>query len=153
MKLHLCEKPDDIWSGYLNVHPQAPEHPDCFAGPWDGLSLVCEANEATEIVADDVLDRFPSDRVDDVLSGWLSRLAHGGELHLSFVDARPVCRAFYEDRLDLGALNALLHDCGPWPRRCLLSIDLVCAVLENQGYRLLRRRLDGHRALVSCRRP
>jgi hypothetical protein len=80
----------DIWSGYRNIDAGTPssklsQHPDLFPGLLDDFPEVC-ANEATEIVALNILDRIAPEYVGRCLLYWVSSLAHGGRLIVSCLD-------------------------------------------------------------------
>ncbi len=154
----LLNNATDVRSGYLNVDPCAPE-----GDAGDGrvraephkLDLL-DANECDEIVAHDALDFYQTHEVDRVLDHWLSKLAHGGTLTLSTIDAREVARSFLAGRIDVDEFNVLVHgqQDGPYrSRSCSLTMATLCAVLQDRGMQILSKRVADHRAVVTCRRP
>lgn len=159
MKLNLLiDNPGDVRSGYVNVDPLAPESsPDGrVRAHLHDLSVVVDDGEAAEIVALDVLDYFPQAQADDVLSGWLKKLAHGGRLTIGVVDLKEVARGVVQHTLSAEDVNELLHGKQeqPWQfRKASYTAGQLAEVLGNLGYKILARRVQGHRAVITVERP
>lgn len=150
----LLNNPGGVRSGYLNVDPYSQGWA-AAADPGD-LGGLCDANEAAELVALEVLDFYPAHLADAALDHWLSRLAHGGEVTLSTVDLREVCRGFLGGYLSHDDANNLLHgipthDAGV--KRSSYTLGQLVEVLENKGMVVVRKRLQNYRAVVTARRP
>lgn len=158
MRLNLLSNcPGGVRSGYVNVDPHAPEGDPHgrVACPLDSLSL-CETNEASEIIAAGVLDRFPTHQVDAVLDHWISRLAHGGVLTVSVGDAREAARNFLSGFWNLDSFNAAVHGEQDGPGRsvqCCLTAEVLAGVMESRGLRVLGVKVEGGVAVVSGERP
>lgn len=151
MKLNLLlSNPDDLRSGFINVDPGAEwndlKRVNCKL---DNLSPIVDANEVTELVALDVLDHYPTDKVDAVLDHWLSRLAHGGKITISVVDIREVARIFLNGAMDIAELNNLVHN----NRQCSITLSQLVEVLENKGLTILTKRVVDRRAVITGVRP
>lgn len=157
MKVNLLlDNPGDVRSGYLNIDPFAPAEGDQrVKGDVSDISWAVDDAEATEIVALDVIDFFPARDADRVLNNWLSKLARGGRLTVSAVDVREVARAFLAGTLHLDDVNDLLHGKQeqPWQcRRAAYTLDQLVEVLGNLGYKVLLKRVQNHRAVVTVER-
>lgn len=159
MKVNLLlDNPGDVRSGHVNVDPLAPD--DCRDGRVRGdvadLAHSVDAAEAEAVVALDVLDYFPGAVADVVLGNWLSRLARGGTLTVSVVDVREVARSLLAGNLSLEEVNELLlgKQEKPWQfKKAAFTLSQLAEVLKNLGYQILARRVQNHRAVVTCRRP
>lgn len=153
----LLEAPNDIRSGYVNIDPLAPhEDPDRATLDPFNLDHTFDAGELSELVAHGLLDYVPNAQLDVVLNGWLSKLAHGGELTLSVIDLREVCRGVLADRLSLDEANTLLfgEQRVQWQfRKCSLTLARLVEVLRAKGFKILSQRLHNYRAYVTCQRP
>lgn len=158
MKLNLLlDNPGDVRSGYVNVDPFAPDNdPQRVKADVSDLSAVVDAGEATEVVALDILDYFPGPAADAILGNWLSRLAHGGKLTLSVVDLREVCRAVLSGSATPEDANELLlgRQEKPWQyKKSAYTLAQLVEVLTNLGYRVLAKRNQQYRAVVTVERP
>jgi len=150
MKVNLLvNQPGDVRSGYLNIDPAAPA--DCQDGRVHGdlskLSLV-EANEATELVAHGILDRYSVQDADTVLDQWIGKLAHGGTLSISVVDIREVARAVLYGTILLEDANALLHA----GKQCSLTMGRLVDVLQSKGLKIVRKHIQDYQAFVIAQR-
>lgn len=154
MKLNLLiNSPSDIRSGYVNVDAAAtPETKDGRVHCNLASLEVADAGECSEIVAHDVLDAFPVNKVDEVLSNWLSKLAHKGRLALSVVDLREVSRAVISGNLTAEAANLLLHG-ESYRRQCSFTAQQLSEVLSNRGYAIKVCRVENYHAIVVAERP
>lgn len=151
MRLNLLyDNAADCRSGYLNVDPAAPAaSPDARVRcELHDLSALVDANEAEELVAMDILDRYTPDDVDRVLNHWLSRLSHGATITVGVVDVREVARNFLSNNLNIEQVNLLLHA----GRQCALTMEHVAMVLVNKGLKLVSKRVSNCRAVVTCQR-
>jgi spore maturation protein CgeB/tetratricopeptide (TPR) repeat protein len=87
---------DDHREGYINVDLR----------PRKGVGLVADAAScpfrdriATEILANDILEHFPRDRINQVLSEWRRLLMKGGTLKVQCPDLRELARGLVLNRL------------------------------------------------------
>jgi hypothetical protein len=154
----LIDNPGDLRSGYLNVDAVAPD--GCTDGRVKGdlsnLDEFVDDGEATEIVALDVLDCFPGADASTVLSRWCSKLAHGGTLTVSVVDVREVARGVLANTLSPDDTNELLHGKQekPWQhRKAAYSLAHLAGVFTSHGYRVLAKRVQNYRAVITIQRP
>lgn len=110
MKLNLgCG--GDIRPGYVNIDlapsPQVP--PELFRqGDAGSLDWVCPEGGAEEILALDMLRFIPWTHLDQVIGGWIPRLAPGGVLKILTPDLHQVARMITNDQLDLPTGQRLL---------------------------------------------
>ena len=158
MKINLLlNNPKDIRSGYINVDPFAILD-DPFGrqnGEPNNLDFLVDNNEATEIIAHDILDRYTNQEVNEILDHWLTKLAHGGELVISMVDIREVSRAVISNSLPLDEVNRLLYgdqDHKVNFKKISLTLEYLTKLLESKGMQVLKKRISNFRAVVAARR-
>lgn len=157
MKINLLlQNPLDIRSGHLNVDPYANGQDGRVKGRLLDLSPLVDANEASELIAHDILDFFGAVQVDQALNHWLSRLAHGGKIVVSAIDVGEVGRAFLSGTIDLDTANTLLYGeqdkPGRW-RKSALTLSRLAAVLEGKDLKVLSKRVANYRGVVTAIRP
>ncbi len=158
MKLNLLlDNHNDVRSGYVNVDPFAPEQ-DKYGrvrADVNNLDAVVEAGEATKIVVSDILSYFPPEQVDEILTNWLSKLAHGGTLAVTVVDLREVARKFLANIIPIEDMQSLLHGAQeqPWQfRKSSLTLPLLIEVFTTRGYKILSKRIQNNMATVVVQR-
>jgi hypothetical protein len=144
----LVGNPGGVRSGYINIDVKKAEDVA-------DISEHVDAAEASEVVALDIIDRFPASDGDKVLDNWLSRLARGGVLTMSFVDVREVARGILSGKLSPEDIQELLHGRPEVPhdeRRASYTVAQLAEVLANRGYTVLKKRVENYRGVVSVRR-
>lgn len=120
------------------------------------LDAHVEANEAEEIIALDILHYFPSAVAVEVLRGWVSKLAHGGTLTLSFVDCKEAARGLLNEDLTIEEFSGLIYgkQQKPWEfRKCGFSVVHVASVFEaDPGFRVMQKRMSNYVASITIKR-
>lgn len=112
--------------------------------------------ELEEIVVTDVIEYIPKTIFEGVLKGWISKLAIGGKIVLSFIDIREVNRLFYLQRLNLAEFNTITHGGGTeiWQNKHLnFSLDAIAILLQQLGLKLVSTKLNNLTAVIIGERP
>lgn len=153
MKINLLiNNPKGCRQGYLNIDPLAPMGAEAVKGDPTKLDdFVCE-NEATEILALEILDKFSPDKVDNILDHWLSRLAHKGRLTISVVDLYEIARGVVCESINVEIANNLLYGTNV-KNNSAFTLDQLSMVLENKGYKVIKKFIENNRAYVTVERP
>lgn len=159
MKLNLLlDNGADLRSGFINVDPIAPENDEQgrLKSDVSNLDDVCCDNEADEIVALDILDYYPGGAADKILSNWLRKLKHGGKLTFSVVDYREVARAVLANSISPDDVNELLYGKQEkkWQfKKGAFTLQQLVEVLSNMDYKVLSKRVQNYRAVITVERP
>lgn len=158
MKINLLlDNTGDVRSGYINIDPFAPDNDAAgrLKGDISNLDHVVDDGEAIEIIALEVLDYFPGHQADAILTNWLKKLARSGRLTLSVVDVREVARAICANEMSPEDINEHLHGKQekPWQyRKSAYTLTQIAEVLGNLGYKILARRVQNFRAVITVER-
>lgn len=159
MKVNLLlDSPGDVRSGYVNIDQFAKPNDSAgrIQGDVSNLDQYVDTGEATEIIALDILHHFGPNDADTVLSNWLSKLAHGGKLTFSVVDYKEVARGILANTLSADDVNELLHGTQDpaWKgHRSSFTLSDLVQVLQNRGFRVLSKRVQSYRAILTVQRP
>jgi len=140
MKLNL------LWgtaprNGYINVDPFGFGDEEKVLGELHNLDDVVDDNEAEEIIAEDVIDYLPRDKVIDTIKHWISKLCHGGTLIIGGVDVYEVARSFANYEIGLDDVNYLLHGRQEEPYQQKLTNFTLMGLrdlLLNNGMRIIK---------------
>lgn len=117
-----------------------------------GFMIDADANELSELEVLDIIEFIPRQMFDQVLSYWVSRLAHKGRIIISFVDLYTVSRLFFLQKLTLSEMNFLLHG-DQQPKTVNLTIPELSKTLEKLGLKIIRKDIDGVKGTVIGERP
>lgn len=140
-------------SGYINLDGGLTEEKDgvlpCKPGKLN--DIVCD-NEADEIVAIDVLDAYPGSEIDAVLQHWLSKLAHGAKITIGLIDFKKVALGFAEGKISGEDMVALIYGT-KYVRRSTVTMSQLATVLENRGLKVISKKLENNRIIITAERP
>ena len=140
MKVYLTVKGDNI-SGYHNI--------DASSGgdivKMDGV----EDSEATEIIASDIINFTDISSINDLLSGWVKKLRHGGRIVVGGVEIDEVCKAFISKAIDVNQFNKLVHE----GRGSQITTTDLEKILINHGLTITKKRTDNFNMIIEAIRP
>lgn len=156
MKLNLLlDNPDDYRNGYTNIDPFAQDERFLKADV-SNLDHSYDEGEVEEIVAHEILDYFPIGQVNQIINGWLAKLAPGGKLIVSTVDIREVSRLYLLDMLSIEEVSELIHGASlrGWDnRKTSFTMSQFVELFKSRGLRVLSARVDRYLCVVTCERP
>lgn len=155
MKLNLLlNNPAGVRSGYLNLDPFADGKDVRVQCDITDISSQVEENEAVEIIAIDVLNKYPAIQVPGVLEHWLSRLAHKGKFVLSVPDLIEVGRAIRNDLITIEEANAILYGYQEHQADVNRSVFTMKQVVDcvSPGYKILSKRIHDYNCVVTFER-
>lgn len=120
---------------------------------WANFDKLVQDAEATEIIADDIIEYIPAEQAITVISYWMRKLRHGGKLILTGIDAYLVAKAFAEHMINVDEFNGLIH--GNPTNKCinLTTFGLVHFLTENFKAKILTKRIDGYSFVIEAQRP
>lgn len=158
MKVNLLiDNPRDVRNGYLNIDPYASDtEQDRLRGDLSNISHSVDDAEASEIVAVGVLSYYPGSLVNDIVSGWVKKLAVGGTITISAVDHNQVAHRLHGQHITAEQANELLHGRQEKDWDIIKSsfpIQRLIDVLKAQGLQIVQKRFRDCEAIVTARRP
>jgi hypothetical protein len=153
MKLNLTLN-GEARDGYTNIDPFPSADPRKVRGDIRNLTEV-DDGEAEEIIAIDVLDRFTLPDTEKVITHWISKLKHGGELTIGFTDLIELAKAIANRSVNLDQANQILFGSGQaWEqKRTALAVVPVCNMLRSKGLNITLKRSQAFKAIIKAVRP
>ena len=157
MKINLLKTNLEPLYGYINISPHAtPDQKDIAAGDILSLDHILDAGEAEELLALDIIDFIPYNLIDHVLSGWISKLAHKGEMVVGGVETYSLCKAFAAGSIELAHFNGLVFGDGstPWSqKKFIYGMDFLKTCFVQKGLKLLDIKISNLRYSIRAQRP
>lgn len=111
-----------------------------------------DVGEATEIIADAIIEYIPRTLVEPVMKDWISKLGHGGKITFTFDDLNSICRLFFLQRITFAECNFLLQGpmMEPWQdKKVNYTIPEISKVLESAGLKVVVKEVSGTKAIVT----
>jgi hypothetical protein len=141
-----------VLDNYLNINPYGEEEGDVKVGGVQNLDEHIDNGELEELIAVDVLEYIPTNKIADTLSNWVSKLKVGGKLTLGFVEARLKGREFGNYRMALEDFNAAIHGSQEKPymikRTSLTAMQVIDHMVKAHTVQVVQKRLNNEYATV-----
>lgn len=144
-------------NGYLNLDPLAqPNDASKVNHTLENLDDIIDNNECTELLAYNVIDTFPINVRQQVLSHWLSKIEHNGVFVLSGLDINKAARLITSCDISIGDINTLLYgpclnmwsiNKGAWSLH-----DAINAIMSNGQFKILTKSFNGLNYIVKAQR-
>jgi 2-succinyl-5-enolpyruvyl-6-hydroxy-3-cyclohexene-1-carboxylate synthase len=156
-KINLLIDSPAVKDGYINIDPFTQEGDQTkISGAVSKLDHTVDNGEASEIIAEDVIDYLGPDYVDKAINNWLSKLQHGGIIVIGGTDIRVVCKSYFLRQLNTVEVNNLIYgeqkNVQKYKKSCL-TIHEVCELLKSLGLKIILKRHDSFRYLIKAKRP
>jgi hypothetical protein len=95
-------------------------------------------NECIEILANDVLDSFTDDKIQDCIVSLVSKLRLGGKLVIGGKDLRLFCKSVLNGLVSRGEASSVLQNTNSMP-----SLKEITPIIERTGLKILSTQLSG----------
>jgi 2-polyprenyl-3-methyl-5-hydroxy-6-metoxy-1,4-benzoquinol methylase len=151
MRINLLYDSPDIRSGYVNVDPFSIDNPDKICCDLQELSF-CSVGEAQEILCIDILSQYNLEDASKIFSELVSKLAHGGSITISDLNAYEVARIFTVGKLTPTDFSQLLFG-HKHPKKSIHSIDTIVQGFGQFGLQITAKKLEGYKFSVTGVRP
>ena len=128
MKIQVAKMSGDIIDGYRHVVAS-----DNYINFMD-----ISDNECTEILANDVLDCFSDEKIQDCIVSLVSKLRLGGRLIIGGKDLRLFCKLVLNGLVDRREASNILQNTNSMP-----SLREITPLVEKTGLNILRTQISG----------
>lgn len=145
-KLNLNYGDDIRENGYLNVGKKPRDLlPEIYRqGDIQLLDWICEDNSLEEILALDIMQHIPPNKIQEALQNWSRKLSSNGVLKISILDIYHVSKMFVDGQLSIsdfisqifGRQDDESHVSG-------IDADTLCQLLRACGLSIMQKRYDG----------
>lgn len=141
MKINiLWNQPNDFLNGYLNVDVCNKEGPS--------LNEVADNGEVEEIIAHDIITRYPLEYSSPFIQHWVDKLKYGGKLTLGFKDLFEITKNWVYGRLTEQEVNNLVF--GGYSnaydfRRSSYTMTQMDDLLKSKNVNVLSRKVTDFR--------
>ena len=137
MKLHIIESPEELIQGFESA-----------LATNEGIVIDhVSDNECEQVVANNIIEKFPLASVSSVLQKIVSKIRVGGTLNLSGIDANCFCKAYINDMTTKESLCEAINRCSS-----MLEVHDIIAALNSLGLEINYYRITGVNYEVSASR-
>lgn len=154
MKIHLSISSNAI-SNYLNLSPIKPDlslgqNWVCWS-EFGNLSQFCEAGEAWEILAPDIIDYLKISDIAPLIEYWSKLLRHGGKIILGGTDLSQLSRETYLGNVSVLDYNNMVY--GNVARKSSINHMIgIVELLKSFGLKINKQRINSVSFIVEAER-
>tara|TARA_Y100001938_G_scaffold147611_2_gene229209 strand:- start:2397 stop:2879 length:483 start_codon:yes stop_codon:yes gene_type:complete len=156
-KINLIYGVGDVLHTHTNINP--------FDNNADGKMIIRDSvtnidkyadnAELLELIATDVIDYFPAQETEKIISGWISKIRLGGKIVVGGIDLMEVCKAFSSYSIDNNFANVLLH--GQQNPQYMIKKStsmalIVASFLQSNGFKVIKKRIENYQMIVEAKR-
>jgi len=156
MKVNLLIDNGNVLSGYLNLDPCMMEVGDArIKTDISNLDEYVDDNECEEIRVHEILTYFDSNKVDNMLNNWISKLRKNGTIYISDIDLDESYKAYIRGDINLLKLNELLFggQDRKWNlRKCGLNIISLEEALKSKGLKITKKYFEDYNFVIEAQR-
>ena len=152
MKLRIGYKQPSI-KGYCHVDPKpVTDNVVPYEGELENINLdkICDNNECTDIIAGELINYIPVDKVFAVLSHVCMKLRHLGRITVGGTDSRMLALGIVNGGLDPAEANKVIYAEG---HKSILPMNDMALLLSKIGLVVLSREFNGVNYLITAERP
>ena len=135
--------------GYLKISPMLGHY-------LNDISNLVDDNECLEILAPTIINYLPFNQLQQIITGWVGKLRHGGKIVIGGIDLYEVSKRVVRGEIETDLANALLYGTqnGVWDvRRSQLNLKDISDLLSHLGLKIITKKLDGIDMIVEAVRP
>lgn len=151
MKINLLYDSPDVRSGYVNVDPFAIDDKNRICSDLQSLGF-CSIGEAQEILCHNILSHYNLQDASAIFSEIISKLAHGGVVTISDINAYEVSRQFVVGKISPTEFSSILFG-DKHSRKSLHSMDTILEGFKQFNLQIVAKKIEGFNFSVSAVRP
>jgi len=153
MKINLIANNNNVRNGYINIDQHAnPSDVRKISMLYDNLDGICDDGEATEIIADNIIQIFHGNTWQDTIQHWSKKLCHGGTLKILFTNLPELAKCVTNKNINDNDTNILLYGSETVKYSSTHSISRISQFLESIGLKIIMKRSQNLQAVVSAER-
>jgi hypothetical protein len=142
--------------GFININPLANlTDTSQMQGDVSNLDWIADNGEVEELIVQHVLDYFPMQMTDKILSGWLAKLAKGGIITLVGNDLVLLAKEFAARRISIEdyCMGLYGHQQQSWAfKKSGLTLTQVVEVLKSLGYKVIEAKIENVQYTIRAQR-
>lgn len=142
MKLNLLWNSSNILNGFQNIDPFASGSDGKLMADLDKIDDICADAEATQIIAENVIDYYSFNEAKTLIAYWKKKLRLNGTMVLCGVDAISTAQMYFLRAMPLEEFNKKIYGEGQNLKKCMYTILEIKDLLSNLGLKILKMELN-----------
>lgn len=122
-----------------------------YAGVSKNLNSFCQDAECTEIYSTDVINYIPYSDIELYISHLVSKMRKGCKIVLGGTDAMEVCKMCLRQDFNILEYNKIVYgEDKKRPTCCHMTLNVLSKLLQSNGLKIMKKRLDGLQMIVEA---
>ena len=156
-KVNLIYGVGDTLHTHLNINPFTEEESENIVRcDITNIDKYVDDAELTELVAMDVIDYVPIDKVDETLTNWVKKIRIGGSIIIGGTDLIEVAKSLAAYKIDITDANILIHGEQSRPymiKRVNFTALGMCEYLEAVfNLKIIKKRVSNYQMTIEAKR-
>lgn len=153
MKIKLIYNSNNVLSGYTNIDIVPGENKT--QGELHNLNRHVDNNQATEIIAENVLEYYKHEDCPGILENWIKKLRHGGKLTIVTTDIRSLSRLLVSEQVNLkDCLNFIFGSQNNelMFKKSIFTMDYLAEIMTNFGLSIIYKNINNGEIVITGQR-
>lgn len=153
MKILITINPSLARSGYKNICPVGGD--GNIMDGYINIDQYCENGEVSELLVTEAAEFLSISQLDMALTNWYKKIAYGGTITIEGTDLRRVCNAFINQQITPEQANTLIFGSQINVfefKKTGISLNQIAQSMAQFGFKIVRKRIDGFRFVVTGER-
>jgi hypothetical protein len=156
MKINLMYGRGQNLPKHININAIPTDEEEIIVADPSDLDFFVDDAEAEVIIAHDVINFLPRERMIPTIKHWTKKLRHGGSITIGGVDCYAISRDIVANKISLQDLNIILYgsEIPSWDvRRNVFTMQSLVDHLKELGLKIVKSRIDKYEIVVEAIRP
>jgi hypothetical protein len=156
MKVNIIFDNPNCLNGYLNLDPLVKDSGSAkVKADVANLDSHIDNGEAEEIRSSNVLSFYDSNKVDDIINNWISKIRSGGIIQITEIDIEKCFKAFLRSEINMTQLNILIYgeQYQKWDfKKSGLNMHVMSEALKAKGLEIIEKTYHGFNFTIKARK-
>lgn len=153
-KINLVYGTGEVYNGFLTLNPFLEQETDSIKRcDIKNLNNFVDDGEVEELIAINILEYFNANKIPEILSHWIKKVAINGKIIISVTNVYDVARCFVNGIINLETFNGLVHGTNEKPymvRRSCLTSTLIENFLKSAGLKIMKRKINNYNVVIEA---
>lgn len=130
--MKICIGVNETRDGYENV------------GFVKNLDAFAENGECEEVLAINILEYISCSNLEKFVLHLASKVAYGGKIVINGLDYMEISKMAVRQDFNVAEFNRLLFGTGSQPKESCITMNAITGILQSNGFKILKKRLNGY---------
>lgn len=122
-----------------------------YVGVSKNLNQFCDDAQCTEIYSTDIINYIPYYEIEKYITHLVSKMRKGCKIILGGIDAMEACKMCLRQDFSILEYNKIIYgEDKKRPTCCHMTLSVLTKLLQSNGLKIMKKRLDGIQMIVEA---